>query len=289
MSASSELINSGEVSRPRRFAYLMQEYEETQTRLPYWARATNPIVRRHLGLYWRTIPPQLRPFVVGILSWAALLLVCFFIPGLLELVSMFVLAGLIIVPGGLVLYAHVLLSIAASAADAMQEEFRNNTLQLLRATPMSLTQIVLGKVAAAMWKRMDDLALCGLIVLSVSPPIFFLIYEGYWPYEEYRALNMGLVLLALLVNLLRLVLEPVMVGLIAVVVGMLVSQRSQAITTAIVLGAFYFVLLNVGRNLPAFVGLPGWIFIFDFVLPLLLPALLILGLLRLSTRILSRD
>ena len=29
--------------------------------LPYWARATNPIVRRHLGLYWRTLPPEFEP------------------------------------------------------------------------------------------------------------------------------------------------------------------------------------------------------------------------------------
>ena len=41
--------------------------------LPYWARATNPIVRRHLGLYWRTLPPEFEPifYICGLLDCAA--------------------------------------------------------------------------------------------------------------------------------------------------------------------------------------------------------------------------
>src|SRR5690606_26900142 len=38
---------------------LMEGVGELDTSLPYWARRSNPIVRRQLGIYWKTLPLEL--------------------------------------------------------------------------------------------------------------------------------------------------------------------------------------------------------------------------------------
>jgi hypothetical protein len=279
----------------------LTQYGSTVEQLPYWARSTNPIVRRHLGLYWRTVPPELHPFFVMFGTWVVLLAIGIVLPPLFGFIMISFLASVMIVPLAMLLYGHVLLSVAIESARTMQQEISNDTFTLLRATPMSLTQVFLGKVAAAMWRRMDDIIMLAQIAIVFSPPLLFTIYSDLWKLE-----GAGLViapvmtLLATLVVTLRLILEPVMIGVLAVFIGLVIEGRSRAIASAVFIGSFYFILLNLLSRLPSIRGfttadgieippnIPLIVFM-DFVLPIALPLLIIFGLLKLSERIVTSD
>jgi len=278
----------------------LTQYKTTSERLPYWARSTNPIVRRHLGLYWRTIPPEIRPFLTIYLVWAGIMLVGMVFPPLFGFTMLSFLASIMIVPVMMVLYAHVLLSVAIDAARHMQAEMKNNTFELLQATPMSLPQIFLGKVAAAIWKRMDDLIMVAQVAIAFGPPIIFTFYTELWPVEQTSVITPLATMIAAFVSLLRILLEPLMVGVISVFVGLVVPGRSRAISSAVVLSAFYFLLINLLAHLPSVRGatlsdgtiLPTHttlLILFDFVLPVVLPLALIWGLLKLATYIVTND
>lgn len=297
MSANSQSIaaRAREISRDG-------TYQNAEAKLPYWARSTNPIVRRHLGLYWRTVPPETRPFVVIYATWCAILGLGMLFPALLSLTMISFLAAIMIVPLAMLLYGHVLLTVSIQTADAMQQEMRNNTFNLLRTTPMSLQQIFLGKVAAALWRRMDDIVMIGQVVLAFSPPILFTVYTSLWSADfSMTAIQTPIAtLVGTLVVFYRVVAEPVMIGAIAVFAGIVVSGRTRAITSAVVLGAFYFIILNLMSRLPTvrgFEGVDGTVYppnislivLIDFVLPVVLPLVITYGLLTLSARIVQLD
>ncbi len=269
-------------------------------RLPYWARSTNPIVRRHLGLYWRTIPPDVRPFLMILGVWLGLLMVGILLPPFLDFAMISFLASLMIVPVAAVYYGYLLLSVAIESATAMQSEMTNNTFELLRTTPMHLSQILLGKVAASMWKHMDDFIMLAQITLAFSPPLIFTQYAQIWPMESTPLIAPVLTILGAVVAVLRVLLEPVMVGVLAIFIGVVVPGRSRAVTSAVFVAGFYFLLMNLisrapnvrgfeverGASVPPNVPL---LLLFDLVLPILLPILISFGLLKLSETILSRD
>jgi hypothetical protein len=276
------------------------EFEDVQERLPYWARSTNPIVRRHLGLYWRTVPPELQPFAAIFMVWVVVMLSGILFPALFGFTMISFLASIMIIPFTLILYAHVLWTISTEASNHMQQEFSNDTFQLLQATPMSLSQIFLGKVAAAIWRRMDDLVMIAQLALAFSPPILFYIYAQIWPTDVYGiAITPLMALLATVVVLCRIVLEPIMIGVMSVFIGIVVPGKGRAISAAVVLGTFYFLLLNLLSQLPSVRGFrtadglvpPNipLVLLTDFVLPVALPLLLIFGLLRLSAYLVTKD
>lgn len=283
---------------PSKFTFT--EYVDTQERLPYWARSTNPIVRRHLGLYWRTVPPEIRPFAVIFMTWTGVMIFGILLPPFFSIAMISYLAAIMIIPFTMVLYAHVLLNIAIDSSRAMQLEFANNTFQLLQATPMSLTQIVLGKVAAAMWRRMDDIVMIAQLALAFTPPIAFTIYSDFWALETHGVfVAPTLTLLAALVTTIRIFLEPIMIGVVAVFIGVVVPGKGRSIAAAVVIGVFYFLLINLLSRLPSVRGFDspeGWVphngtlvILADFVLPVVLPLLIIFGVLALASRILSQD
>jgi hypothetical protein len=275
--------------------------EQSANRVPFWARSTNPIVRRHLGLNWRTVPPEVRPFVTGYFAWVVIFGLGMLIPFIHVTTATLVIASMILLPFIALVYAHILLTVAVTTSDAMQEETRNNTLALLRTTPMTLEQIFLGKIAVALWKRMDDLMLVAQGVLIFAPPVLLSAYAYYWSLEDYPGVSQIIILIGLLVSLLRVVLEPIFVGMLAVLIGVIVPNRSVAITTTIGMSAFYFVMLNMLSHIPAIRGgerlVDGSIsapnltllFIFDIILPVLLPALLSLLLLRVAKNVVTSD
>lgn len=276
------------------------DYTETQERLPYWARSTNPIVRRHLGLYWRTIPPEIQPFVVIFSVWCVLLGVGIIFPPLLSLTMISYLASIMIIPFAMVLYGHVLLNIAIEASRAMQLEFANNTFQLLQATPMSLTQIILGKVAAAMWRRMDDLVMIAQLALAFTPPIAFTIYSDFWlPAEHGMVIAPVLTLLAGLVTVARIFLEPIMIGVVSVFIGIVVPGKGRSTAAAVVIGTFYFLLINLLSRLPSVRGYDTpegavspdgtLVILADFILPVIIPIIVIFGVLKLAEIMLAQD
>lgn len=286
-------------SRAQRIIELTN-YQDSQERLPYWARSTNPIVRRHLGLYWRTMPPEIEPFTMIFMIWSVVMLIGILIPGLFSLIMISFLASIMIVPFVALYYAYLLLNISVDAAKSMQQEFANDTFELLQATPMSLQQIFLGKVAAAIWRRMDDLIMLAQLAFAFCPPILFTMYVNLGTGEGFGGFVPPLLtLMGMLVVLFRLFAEPIMIGVLAVFIGIVVPGRGRSITSAVVIGAFYFILLTLLSYLPVVRGLetkqlvipPNMtlIIITDFVLPVILPLIMIWGLLKLSERLVTED
>ena len=277
--------------------------------LPYWARATNPIVRRHLGLYWRTLPPEFEPVLYTTGFWVVALLLGIIFPFITDLATTVIVVSVLVVPVGMIFYLRCLFSIAANSSVAMADEIRNNTMQLLMSTPMSLDQIFLGKVAASIWRRMDDLILVVYGASIFGPPLVIMHYAGLFPLRESGVITYVLIIALSLVSILRLILEPVMLGMVGVGIGAFIPFRSIAVTSSVAFVAFYFLLLfmlqqlnmdylmaaldaaeaasdlpNGSANLRVALGLVSTVFV-ELLLPLLLPY----GLIRLVIRLLSRQ
>lgn len=273
--------------------------EPAAERLPFWSRSTNPIVRRHLGLYWRTLPPELQPVLRIALVWIALLIGGVLFLDVLQFALVFLIVSFVVLPVLTLWYAHLLIEIAVRSAAMMQQERRDNTLTLLMTTPMSLEQILLGKVAAAFWRRMDDWVLIVYGVALAAPPAIYSAMSPVWQGTGSPLLVSVAVVGGLAVALLRIMLEPIMIGMIGVFVGAVVPYRNTAISLSVALGAAYVVLINLLARLPSLrpqqIGRVtvapdyGLVVLIDFVLPIALPALITWGLLRVTARLLRRD
>ena len=217
--------------------------------LPYWARATNPIVRLHLGLYWRTLPPEFEPILYICGFWVAALLAGIFFPFVTDLATTVIVVSVLVIPVGIIFYLRALFSIAANSAAVMADEIRNNTMALLMSTPMSLEQIFLGKVASAIWRRMDDLVLIVQGAAIFGPPLIIMHYAGLFPLRESGPLTYVLILIMTITSLARLVLEPLMFGMVGVGIGAFLPFRNIAIITSVAWVAFYFLLINMLQQL----------------------------------------
>jgi|GEM_PF-706062 len=273
-------------------------------KLPYWARATNPIVRRHLGLYWRTLPPEIEPILYITGGWIVLLLLGIIAPFVTDLATTVIVVSILVVPLAMMFYLRSLFSIAANSAAAMSDEIRNKTMPLLMSTPMSVDQIFLGKVAAAIWRKMDDLILIVQAAAIFGPPLIIMHYAGIFTLRDGGPITYILVVAFTIISLIRLVIEPIMFGMIGVAIGAFVPFRSTAMTSAVAMVAFYFLLsimlqqLNLGytvasmeavqeateatlneANLRFAIAILQTIVI-DLVLPILFPYLVIRGLIR---------
>lgn len=291
-------VNSSSANVPPKTRFT--EYIDTQERLPYWARSTNPIVRRHLGLYWRTVPPEIQPFLWIFFTWTVLMVLGILIPPLFSLTMISFLASIMIIPFAMALYGHVLVNIAVDSSDTMQQEFANNTFQLLQATPMTLPQIFLGKVAAAMWKRMDDLVMIAQLALAFSPPMYYAMYAQLWvDHPNDNLIVPFLTLMAAIVTVLRVFLEPIMIGVVAVFIGVVVPGKGRSISAAVVVGAFYFLLINLLSRLPSVRGFEtpegavpangALVVLTDLILPVIIPIIVIFGILKLAEVMLAQD
>ena len=217
--------------------------------LPYWARATNPIVRRHLGLYWRTLPPEFEPIFYVCAFWVAALLAGIIFPFVIDLATTVIVVSVLVIPVGMIFYIRALFSIAANSAAAMADEIRHNTMPLLMSTPMSLEQIFLGKVASAIWRKMDDLILIVQGAAIFGPPLIIMHYAGLFPLRESGPLTYVLIIVMSITALLRLILEPLMFGMVGVGIGAFVPFRAIAMTSSVAWVAFYFVLMNMLQQL----------------------------------------
>ncbi len=217
--------------------------------LPYWARATNPIVRRHLGLYWRTLPPEFEPIFYITGFWVLALLLGIIFPFITDLATTVIVVSVLVIPVGMIFYLRSLFSVAANSAAVMADEIRNNTMQLLMSTPMSLDQIFLGKVAASIWRKMDDLILIVQGAAIFGPPLIIMHYAGLFPLRESGPLTYVLIIAMSIVSIVRLVLEPLMFGMVGVGIGAFVPFRSIAMTSSVAFVAFYFLLMIMLQQL----------------------------------------
>lgn len=265
---------------------LPQGFWELDRRLPRWMRRSNAIVRRHLGGFWKATLPEYSALGWILLSQIIVVLLAIPIPGLLEYISLAGLVSLFLLPPSLFIYGRMLLRISMRTSSIVVEERRSETLDILRTTPYSLSSILMSKIAAGIWHQMDDLTTLLQLAVVSSLPIIIIEQATLMPAAQHTPLTQILSIIGLLVSMARLVLEPLMIGSLAVLVSSLSTFGIVAGTWTTILGATYFVLINAPRALPL-----SWQarLIIESVVPLVLPAAFILIALAAARRILSEE
>lgn len=265
---------------------LMENTAEMDSSLPAWARRSNPIVRRQLGIYWKTLPLEVSYWlrVVGI--EIIIVILAMLVPALYTFIMPIVTVSVLLIPFVFYTYAQVLFRVATQAANAAYDELHNNTLALLLVTPLPREHILFSKLAASVWRQADNLSLVIIGHILLSLPVLILQYATLYAPDETPVVTSLAVIFAILACLARLVLEPLLVGAIGIVAGVTTAPRILTNIIAVTVGAAYFVFIN----LPRLLDLPfGARLLVDIVLPLVLPGLLAYGLLRLAGWLLARD
>lgn len=264
----------------------MEGAGELDTSLPYWARRSNPIVRRQLGIYWKTLPLDLHLWLKVLAAEMLLVVLAALVPAIYTLIMPVVTVSVLLIPLVFGLYAQVLFHITLQATHAAYTEVHNNTLSLLLVTPLPREHILLSKMAAAIWRQADSLSLVIIGHVLLSMPVLILQYATMYIPEDTPLLTSVAIMLAMAANFARLLIEPVLVSAIGIVAGVATSPRILANIVAVTVSAAYFLFINLPRTL----DLPfGTRLAVDIALPLLLPGLLAYGLLRLAGWIMARD
>jgi hypothetical protein len=254
----------------RLLTFLEQRKRDLDRRLPEWARRSNPIVRRHLGIYWKTLLPEVKPLLTMYLVQVILIALSYPFPLLFDLAMPMITASIILLPLAIIIYGKLLIAISTSSAELIVDEQKKNTLSLLRVTPIPLKDILLSKMAASIWRQVEDIGLLLVAALAFSLPLLILQYASLWPLDQYPVVARIAMALGLAASLVRLLVEPVMVGAIGIMAGAVLPYRHWARASAGVLTLFYFLLINLPRRLPM-----GWEarIIIEIILPLILPVL----------------
>ncbi len=241
---------------------------------PSWARRKNPLVARELGEYWRVFLPEVRPLVLWVMGYGALLVLTLIYPIFTLAVILPVLIGGIVFPFMLYQYAVNLWFILQDTSYSMAREYENNTIDLIRVTPYTSREIILSKIAAGVWRRMDVLSFLSLFTAVLGMPITIIFYLNAYPPELYPLLAHGLSFVAVISYLIRVPLEMVMVSAVGVWMGTAVRTRQNALSSAVFLVVFYFLLLNMLRFIEV-----DWMMrlLLDAFVPLALPLLVTAG------------
>lgn len=241
-------------------------------RLPEWARRSNPIVRRHLGSYWKTVPVEFDTLIKWWFIQSLYIAASAVYPGLLTLIIPLVPAALLLAPITFGFYGYLLLNITKTAVAYMSEERRNETLPLLLTTPMSLGSVLRSKIAAGVWRQMDNIGVALMAGTIIGLPLVIMQYSTLWPVEQHPLLMRTAAFLSLTSSLLRLILEPAMVGALGVFMGAAVGSRVPATGAALGTVTFYFIMVSLPRLLPMEWPLR---LIVEIAMPLVLPVLVI--------------
>jgi hypothetical protein len=259
---------------------------ELDQRLPAWARRSNPIIRRQLGMYWKTILPEVGVLVKLVLVQVGLVALSLLWPFLFDLALPTITAALLLFPIALYLYGHILFGIGVASTISIVDEVRKDTFDLVRATPSSLLYILASKIAASIWRQVENLGLLMMAVAVLSMPLLISQYATIYPLDDYPYLSRIAMSLGLVVALVRLAIEPFMIAAIGQVAGAAFPVRSTAIITTSFLSVFYFLLINLARLIPM-----SWPvgFVVEFVLPVALPLLIIWASLQLTQQLLTRN
>ncbi len=265
---------------------LAREIPNIDQHLPFWAQRKNPIVRRQLGMYWRVFPPRPMPIIKWVVLQSVILLLSIVYQWLFIFILTLLLAAAVILPYTLYVYVGALGHIIAEATTAMTDEYKNDTITLLRTTPYTTTEIILSKIAASVWRRMDDLDQVMSFALWLSAPSIAIIYISGWPPTEYTGIAQGMTVVTFVASLIRLPLEMFMVACMGVMVGAAVHIRSTAFLGTVGMAFFYFLLINLLR-------LIDWNWpmqlVVDAVLPVVLPVVISYIAIRLTLYFIKRD
>lgn len=262
------------------------DFWQIDRNLPAWARRSNPIVRRHLGGFLAAPLPQV-DVLLRLVAWQAVVILASFpLPGLLELVALVGLVSLIALPVTLSLYGGALFVIGRVTAEAILKERESGALDTLRTTPLTLQSILLSKIAAGLWTQAINLDTIILSAAVFSLPAITIQHATLFDPSKYPVESRVLIIVGLVVSVLRLVLEPFMVGALGVLVGSIARMRIAAAAWTGLLAGAYFILINVAR-----LGNLDWTtrLIVESALPLILPVIISLGALLTARRLLERE
>jgi hypothetical protein len=252
---------------------LKPQVDEIDRRLPEWARRSNPIVRRQLGVFWKLMIIDFDLIGRWYLFNAALVGLSLLIPFLFMLLMPAAVVSLVALPALLVLYALSLGRIATAAAASMADERAKGSLDLLRVCPRPLREILFSKAAASVWRQVENLGLVLTGVAALSLPVLVIQYDWLFPSMEQPLAMRAAMLLALAAALVRIPLETALIASIGVAAGCFTRHRIAAMLAAVLLGAAYFGFINLARLLAVE---PVVRLMLDTLLPVFAPLPLIL-------------
>lgn len=253
---------------------------------PEWARRNNPIVRRHLGPYWKTLLPDMGLIVRLFVVQATFVAASYVLPMLFTVLMPTVTVSLVLLPAAALIYLQVLASVAIMSTTSIVSERRNETLPLLLIIPRPLMQVLYSKLAAVIWRQIENLGLIWLAVVLFSMPLLIIQYDVVFSLEDSPILMRGALILAQGAALIRVFLEPIMVGALGLLMGATLWARIPAIVGTVLLASGYFFALNLLRLLPLDPALRLFV---ETILPLIAPIIITLVALRLTAWALQRD
>lgn len=264
----------------------IHQEQAADIRLPRWARRSHPVVRRQLGLNWRTLAPEYATLLRIYLFQVALIAATYVLPFLFNLIVPLKIAIFIFLPLALAAYGYCLYRIATVASYQMAREVQQESVELLKLLPIPIRELLLAQAAAAMWKRVDMIGTLLTLGTFLSLPGVMDQYANLWSPYEFPIVSRVAMALGLASLLLRLLLEPFMVSVIGVVMGVAMPHRAAAVLWSLGVTGMYFLILNLIRQLPL-VGAAR--FAVEIVLPLLAPLLVVWLMLRLAIFLLRPD
>lgn len=258
---------------------LTPEAREMDRALPEWARRTNPIVKRQLGMYWKLMPIDVIRISRLFIFQVILILASIWLPFLFTILMPMAIISLVLLPIAFGLYLYVILQIGMTATSSMVDENRCDSLDLLRVCPRPLNEILYSKAAAAVWRQIENLGLVLLAATLASLPVLVILYDRWFGTFDQPVLSRITVILALGSSIFRVILESTMAATIGLAIGSGMRRRVPAIVTTVLLLVAYFAFVNLIRS-------PGWgnemRLIVDIFIPTLLPLLIIPICLRLA-------
>lgn len=269
-----------------RSVFLTRKSADMDRQLPEWARRTNPVVRRHLGAYWKTLPPDLGLIVRLFTLQTLFILIAYVFPILFTIVMPTVTVSLVLLPGALIIYLQSLFAIGTMSAVSMVDERRKDTLSLMLIIPQPRTHLLYSKVAAAVWRQVENLGLVWLAVVLFSLPVLIIQYDVLISLEAHPLLTHIALIFALASSLLRLILEPMMIGALGVWMGATVWARVPAVVATGLLAGAYFFTINMLRLLPLD---PAMRLFVDMLVPVIAPLAITFLAFRLAAWSLRRD
>ncbi|MBK8137574.1 MAG: ABC transporter permease subunit [Chloroflexi bacterium] len=239
-----------QINRDALLRAFVNDIYELDAALPHWGRRRHPIVKRHLGLYWRIMPPQAEPIVRWFLMGSALVLLTIPIPFLFTILLPLVLVSMAVLPGMLVYYGRMLYDLATDTSRQMVGEIENHTLGLLLATPVPRREVLLAKMAGSLWKQSEPFGLLMAFASMTQVPSMFLLYANLYPPAQYDSAAQLLTVGAFAGSLLRVPIEMFMTAALGLYIGTVTRGKGAAAASTIGIVGFYFLLVNVIRVIP---------------------------------------
>jgi hypothetical protein len=244
---------------------------ELDSRLPEWARRSNPIVRRQLGAFWKLMIIDADSIARLLIINIGVVLLSLIFPFILVFLIPVATVSVVLIPFLLVMHGRSLLNIAGNAAGSIVEEKRNNSLDLLLICPRPLRMIIYSKGAAAVWRDIENIGfvLTGASLLSL--PLLIIQADTLYPLTE-NSLMMRVSLLVLMVSsVIRIPLEAALASALGLAAGSMTRYRIPAKLAGMVLIAAYLLAVNSLRLL---VISTEWHLFITALLPLIAPPVL---------------